>query len=193
MWGRNSPRSYPRPCRRQSNGQEAGFMVRQNSLFPELESKPEGLTLPGFRSQGECNHTNGGGCACGFLAEAGTQAVRVHGHLGNRRVVSFGLRYDYSHRTVETTSDFPAFLEELRTKVAELAGRGVNEFWQAGINEYRPGAGIGWHKDKPQFGIIVGVFLLATATMRFRRAHGSGWTRMSQTEDECLCGLGNWS
>ena len=32
----------------------------------------------------------------------------------------------------------------------------------------------GWHKDKPQFGVIVGVSLLAPATMRFRRAEGRG-------------------
>jgi len=29
-----------------------------------------------------------------------------------------------------------------------------------GVNEYRAGAGIGWHKDKPQFEIVVGVSLL---------------------------------
>jgi alkylated DNA repair dioxygenase AlkB len=65
--------------------------------------------------------------------------------------------------------------------VAEFAGHNMDEFRQAGINEYRPGAGIGWHKDKPEFGIIVGVSLLAPATMRFRQAHSNGWTRAWQT------------
>jgi alkylated DNA repair dioxygenase AlkB len=50
-----------------------------------------------------------------------------------------------------------------------------------GVNEYRPGAGIGWHKDKPHFGIVVGVSLLAPATMRFRRAVGARWNRISHT------------
>ena len=36
------------------------------------------------------------------------------------------------------------------------------------------GAGIGWHKDKQEFGIIVGVSLLTSATMRFRRANWRG-------------------
>jgi alkylated DNA repair dioxygenase AlkB len=48
-----------------------------------------------------------------------------------------------------------------------------------GVNEYRAGAGIGWHKDKPQFGIVVGVSLLTPATMRFRRPHGQKWIRTS--------------
>ena len=54
--------------------------------------------------------------------------------------------------------------------------------WQAGVNEYRPGAGIGWHKDKALFGIVVGVSLLAPATMRFvelRVVVGREWPRQS--------------
>jgi alkylated DNA repair dioxygenase AlkB len=156
-------------------------MVRQNSLFPGLETKPEGLTPPGFRYQENVITGTEEAALVASLAELELKPFEFHGHLGNRRVINFGLRYDYSRRTVETASDFPSFLEELRAKVAEFAGRGVNEFRQVGINEYRPGAGIGWHKDKPQFGIIVGVSLLAPATMRFRRVHGDRWTRMSQT------------
>ena len=64
--------------------------------------------------------------------------------------------------------------------MAKFAGQSVHEFQQGGVNEYPPGAGIGWHKDKPQFGVIVGVSLLAPATMRFRRAEGTGWIRASQ-------------
>jgi alkylated DNA repair dioxygenase AlkB len=69
---------------------------------------------------------------------------------------------------------------ELRSKVAKFAGREVEEFQQGGVNEYRPGAGIGWHKDKPEFGVIVGVSLLAPATKRFRRPKENGWMRISQ-------------
>jgi len=156
-------------------------MVRQNSLFPELESKPKRLTPPGFRYLENVITETEEAALVASLEELELKPFEFHGHLGNRRMISFGLRYDYSRRIVETANDFPSFLDELRSKVAEFASRRVDEFRQAGINEYRPGAGIGWHKDKPQFGIIVGVSLLAPATMRFRRAHGSGWTRMSQT------------
>jgi alkylated DNA repair dioxygenase AlkB len=36
------------------------------------------------------------------------------------------------------------------------------------VTEYRPGAGIGWHRDAPPFGIIVGISLVAPCTMKFR-------------------------
>src|ERR1700691_3096984 len=77
-----------------------------------------------------------------------------HGHVGNRRVASFGLRYDYSRRRVELAEEPPPFLEALLAKVAGFAGRQREDFRQIGINEYTPGAGIGWHRDKPQFGDV---------------------------------------
>jgi alkylated DNA repair dioxygenase AlkB len=102
-----------------------------------------------------------------------------HGHLGNRRVTSFGLGYDYARRMVEPADALPLFLTELRKKAAAFAGRSIEEFQQAGVNQYPPGAGIGWHKDKPQFGVIVGISLLAPATLRLRRASGKSWIRRS--------------
>ena len=36
------------------------------------------------------------------------------------------------------------------------------------INEYPPGAPIGWHRDAPQYGIVAGVSLGAPCRMRFR-------------------------
>jgi alkylated DNA repair dioxygenase AlkB len=54
------------------------------------------------------------------------------------------------------------------------------EFVQLGVNEYRHGAGIGWHRDKSECGDVVGVSLLHAAKMRFRRRKGNGWIRASQ-------------
>src|SRR6185312_6197162 len=98
---------------------------------------------------------------------------------GNRRVASFGLEYDYERRSVEPASPMPAFLNDLLARVAAFAGCEPRAIRQVGVNEYRPGAAIGWHKDKPQFGIVVGVSLLAPARMRFRRAEGRRWERIS--------------
>lgn len=114
------------------------------------------------------------------LSKLELKPFEFHGHLGNRLVTSFGLRYDYTRRIVEAADDFPLFLRELLTKVAAFAGRPVEEFQQAGVNQYPAGAGIGWHKDKPQFGAIVGVSLLGPATMRLRLPKDKSWIRRSQ-------------
>jgi alkylated DNA repair dioxygenase AlkB len=36
------------------------------------------------------------------------------------------------------------------------------------INEYRPGAPIGWHRDAPQYDITAGVSLVSSCRMRLR-------------------------
>jgi alkylated DNA repair dioxygenase AlkB len=164
----------------QSNRQEESPMATQDALFPGLESKPRRLTPEGFRYAEDVMSEAEESKLLASLAKVELKPFEFHGHLGNRRVAAFGLRYDYARRSVEAADPFPSFLADLRNKVAKFAGRDIDEFQQGGVNEYPPGAGIGWHRDKPQFGIIVGVSLLAPATMRFRRAEGDGWARMSQ-------------
>ena len=104
-----------------------------------------------------------------------------HGYEANRRVVGFGFRYDYSRRRVVEAPPVPGFLEPLRQRIGEAFGRPPEAFAQVLINEYRPGAGIGWHRDKPQFDDVVGVSLLAPCNFRFRRRAGEGWDRFSLT------------
>jgi alkylated DNA repair dioxygenase AlkB len=103
-----------------------------------------------------------------------------HGHLGNRRVVSFGLRYDYGRKIVTGAEEPPKFFEDLRIKVAKFVGRLPEEFEQIGVNEYPPGAGIGWHRDKKEFGDVVGLSLLSSAKMRLRKRSKEIWMRASQ-------------
>jgi alkylated DNA repair dioxygenase AlkB len=155
-------------------------MATQNALFPDLESKPQRQVPEGFRYEGNIIGEAEEAELVASLATLELNPFEFHGHFGNRRVASFGLRYDYSLRSVETADRFPSFLADLRHKVAKFAGRAIDEFQQSGVNEYPPGAGIGWHKDKSEFGVIVGVSLLAPATMRFRRKEGNRWLRMSQ-------------
>ena len=99
------------------------------------------------------------------------------GWYGNRRTVYFGYRYDFDRRVVEAAAPIPDFLLPLREKVAAFAGRPAEDFVQALVIEYAPGAGIGWHRDRPQFGVVAGVSLLAPCSLRLRRKAGEGWER----------------
>jgi alkylated DNA repair dioxygenase AlkB len=47
------------------------------------------------------------------------------------------------------------------------------------VIEYKPGAGIGGHRDRPKFGDVIGISLLAPCTFRLRRKAGSAWDRRS--------------
>ena len=47
------------------------------------------------------------------------------------------------------------------------------------VTEYAPGAGIGWHKDRPEFGDVIGISLLASCVFRLRRKVSAKWQRAS--------------
>jgi alkylated DNA repair dioxygenase AlkB len=113
------------------------------------------------------------------LAKLPFKPFDFHGYLANRQVVSFGYRYDYDRRAVVEAAPFPSFLLTLRRKVAETFDRPADAFRQVLINQYRPGAGIGWHRDKAQFDEVVGVSLLASCNLRFRRKVDDAWNRAS--------------
>jgi len=107
-----------------------------------------------------------------------------HGFTGKRRVVSFGWRYDFNGG-LQKTEDIPPFLQELRTKAAGFAGVGPSDLQQVLVTEYKPGAAIGWHKDRPVFGDVVGLSFVSSCSFRFRRrdgAKGSGQASLSSPD-----------
>ena len=48
---------------------------------------------------------------------------------------------------------------------------------------YGEGAGLGWHRDRPVFGDVIGISLLAPAPLRFRRREGAKWRRFTLTAE----------
>ena len=135
---------------------------------------------PGFRYQENFLTESEEQTVADELAKLPFKPFDFHGYQGNRRVVSFGLRYDYDRRAVEVAAPPPQFLEDLRARAAAFAGHSPDDIRQVGINEYRPGAGIGWHRDKSQFGDVIGVSLLSPVKMRFRKPEGDTFLRASK-------------
>ena len=88
----------------------------------------------------------------------------MHGVAARRRVSFYGQTYDEAL----PGADFPQFLLELRARMARWAGVEPGAFAMALINEYPPGAPIGWHRDAPQYGIVAGLSLLSSCRMRLR-------------------------
>lgn len=110
---------------------------------------------------------------------AGLSPFRFHGWLGKRLTASYGWRYDFDDASFAPADPIPDWLLPLRAKAARFAGVQPDEFVQALLIRYDPGAGIGWHRDRPVFDQIVGISLGAATTMRFRRHRRSGFDRVS--------------
>ncbi len=105
---------------------------------------------------------------------------QFQGYEGNRRVISFGFHYDFGDRRLKQTEEIPAFLLPLRSAVADFASISSDELAHVLITEYAPGAGIGWHRDRPVFGDVIGVSLASECRFRFRRQVERKWERAEQ-------------
>jgi DNA oxidative demethylase len=99
---------------------------------------------------------------------------RYQGWEGRRLTATFGWRYDFEDGSFRPAEPIPDWLLPLRETAARFAGLGPAELAQALLIRYDPGAGIGWHRDRPVFEHVVGVSLGAPATMRFRRRRPEG-------------------
>lgn len=113
------------------------------------------------------------------LARLPFREFEFHGFLGRRRTVSFGWRYDFNGGGLQQAGELPDFLLAVRERAAAFAGLDPAALVHALIIEYAPGAGIGWHHDRPAFDDVIGVSLLSPCTFRLRRRHDSGWERHS--------------
>jgi alkylated DNA repair dioxygenase AlkB len=108
---------------------------------------------------------------------------QFQGFVGKRRVVSYGWRYDFNERVIRKAEDIPAFLLPIRAAAAGFAGLAPEQLVQVLLTEYDAGASIGWHRDKKNFGDVIGISLLSACRFRFRRKAGSGWERASLTAE----------
>jgi alkylated DNA repair dioxygenase AlkB len=95
--------------------------------------------------------------------------ARYKQYLAKRRTVAYGGSYDYSAKRLETGTPIAPFLHPLRARAAAWSGCAAEEFTHALVTEYQPGVELGWHRDVPDFDVVVGISLLNACRMRFRR------------------------
>ena len=145
-----------------------GSSLTSGTLFP-IDNLPEGLLYqPDFLSEAEeANLMN-------IFRELPFQAFDFHGYTARRRVLEFGLEYDFTTRRATPTQTFPEFLSPVREHAAQFAGISAAALVEGMVTEYSPGAPIGWHRDAPQFGTIIGISLASTSRMRFKPYKAEG-------------------
>jgi len=85
-----------------------------------------------------------------------------------RRIVSFGAGYDFASQRPTPAPPVPAFLHTVRERAAARAGIAAADLTQCTIAEYSPGTQLGWHRDVPTFGVVIGLSLAAACRMRLR-------------------------
>jgi alkylated DNA repair dioxygenase AlkB len=134
-------------------------------LIAGLEYRPEFITAAEERD------------LIGHLSIAELSPFKFQGWTGKRLTRTFGWRYDFDDRSFAPSEPMPDWLLPLRAKAAAFANLAPDDFVHALLVRYDPGAGIGWHRDRPVFEAVVGVSLGSPAVLRFRRRRESGFDR----------------
>jgi alkylated DNA repair dioxygenase AlkB len=104
---------------------------------------------------------------------------RFHQWEGKRLTASYGWHYDFDGGGLTPSEPIPDWLLPLRERAARFAELAPEELVQSLLIRYDPSAGIGWHRDRPVFGHVLGISLGAPAVMRFRRRRTGGFDRAS--------------
>lgn len=115
-----------------------------------------------------------------FIAAIAATALapfHFHGWLGKRQTASFGWSYDFEAAMLGAAPPLPDGFLPLRDRAAAFAGLPPGDLVQALLTYYAPGAGIGWHRDRPVFEHVVGISLGAPAVLRLRRRTATGFDR----------------
>lgn len=133
------------------------------ALLPAPENLPDGFVYePAFISEAE---------EAALLAEVATLDWRnfeMHGVVAKRRVFSFGLNYGPSRRNIEPGLPIPAWLQPLIARAAARFHLPREAIAAVLVNEYQPGAAIGWHRDAPAYEKVIGVSLGSSARFQLR-------------------------
>lgn len=141
------------------------MLFHQNDLFAAAP-------LPGLASADDFLSHQDEQTLIALIDAADLTPFRFQQWTGKRLTASYGWHYDFERGTASRADPMPDALLAVRSRAAAFAGLSAETLVQALLIRYDPGAGIGWHRDRPLFEHVVGVSLGAAATMRFRQRVG---------------------
>jgi alkylated DNA repair dioxygenase AlkB len=148
--------------------------MNQLSLFAPSALPPDGLEYwPEFVTPTEER------ALVGHIAELELRPFQFGAYEGKRRVTSFGRAYDFTRQRLEAAPSPPSWLGMYIERVEGVPTAREGKIAQVLVTEYQPGAGIGWHRDKKPFNMIMGLSVGAACPFRFRRKIGSRWERFT--------------
>jgi alkylated DNA repair dioxygenase AlkB len=135
--------------------------------------------LPGLSYREQLVSEAEEGALIARIDSANLTPFRFQQWTGKRLTHSFGWSYDFETGRFAPTDPIPGWLMPLKARAACFAGLEPQVLVQALLIRYDPGAGIGWHRDRPVFEHVIGISLGEPATMRFRRRTGTKFERAS--------------
>jgi alkylated DNA repair dioxygenase AlkB len=147
-----------------------------NAIVGDLFGTP---IVPGLSSAAAFISTDEERALIAKIDASPLEPFKFQGWLGKRLTASFGSRYDFERGRMAPADPIPDWLLDVRDRAAGFAGLAPADLVQALVIRYDPGAGIGWHRDRPVYEHVVGVSLGEPAMLRLRRRKNGGFERAS--------------
>jgi alkylated DNA repair dioxygenase AlkB len=138
--------------------------AESTDLLSPLRALPEGL-----RYEEDFLDADEERALVAWMGALPLREARYKEWAARRRVVSYGGRYDFDRNVLLAAEPIPPFLWNLRARAANWIGTEAGRLDHALIAEYRPGTRLGWHRDVPEFDLVIGISLGSAARMRLRR------------------------
>lgn len=135
--------------------------------------------LPGLSAQGEFLTAAEEDILIARIEAAELTPFRFQQWEGKRLTHSYGWHYDFETSAFSRTEPLPKWLLPIAARAAKFANIEPDRIAQALLISYGPGAGIGWHRDRPVFEHVIGISLGAATTMRFRRRNEAKFERFA--------------
>jgi alkylated DNA repair dioxygenase AlkB len=125
------------------------------------------------------------------------EPIVIRGQAARRTARHYGLGYDYESRAPKPGEPIPDWLEPARSAAAQLAAIEREQLVEALVQRYPGGSTIGWHRDAPAFGIVIGISLHGRARLRFQRGKRErrrAWeVQLEPRSGYVLAGEARWS
>lgn len=151
--------------------------IGQTPLLPDLFNEP---ALPeGFRYMPDVMSPAEEQALVERFMSLPLKPFEFRGYAANRRIYSFGHRYVFAGQAPREDSRIPDYFRPLMEIAESISGNPAASFEQVMVSEYAPGAGIGWHRDRPTYEDIVAFSFVAPCILRLRRRLGERWERRS--------------
>lgn len=145
-----------------------------NAMLDDLFGAP---VVPGLKSASDVVSVAEEQALIARIDSCDLEPFKFQGWLGKRLTTSFGSRYDFEHARMDAAPPLPDWLLALRDRAARFAGLDAGKLVQALLLRYDPGAGIGWHRDRPVYEHVIGISLGVPAMLRLRRRRANGFDR----------------
>lgn len=144
-------------------------MQRQLALLEDADIFPFGLSYhPEFISEVEEADL------LKVIDELQFSSFEMHGVEAKRKIVHFGMKYDFLSRKASQIEATPEWLNDLKSRAQRFVDK---EIQQALVTYYPEGAGIGWHHDAPAFESLMGISLNSSCRMMLRKGQVRDWEK----------------